>query len=126
MTLFVLFTLDFGPSAVFVWMILVLIMYIGAMVLISPAVQFVIDNGSLKIAQGMGPWRGLFSSMRDISHRRRTFVSYYFTMVLVIIASVVFFPLATFIQWVIPVLTRAFLVANDDLTAGLRHRRGRS
>ena len=109
------FVQDFGPLFMIVFFFIGYLLLIIISVFISPVMQFIFDNGSVRIANGQGSWEGMIDSIIDMFRRRRLFGYYYLGSLLIQTLLLFAFPLAIIISFVLPIVTRAYIVVNDDL-----------
>lgn len=82
---------------------------------LQPVIAFIIDNGSVHIARGKGSWAGMFASVGDIFKRWRLFSYFYPGYLLISIISMFLGPLSMIVQLVLPILSKTYIVVNDDL-----------
>ncbi|MDG6224470.1 MAG: hypothetical protein QCI82_03050 [Candidatus Thermoplasmatota archaeon] len=106
---------DIGPMFIVVFFFIGYLLLIIIAVFFSPIMQFVLDNGSVRIANGQGSWEGMIDSIIDMFRRRRLFGYYYIGSLLIQMLVFFVFPLAIIISFVLPIVTRAYIVVNDDL-----------
>lgn len=86
---------------------------------LQPVIGFIFENGTVHIARGSGSWEGMFRSIKDIFKRRRLFGYFYPGYLLISLISMFLGPISILVMMMLPLLSKAYIVVNDDLLAGI-------
>lgn len=106
---------DIGPLLFIGLFLIGYLLMVVLMIFLSPINQFIFDNGSVRIANGQGSWEGMIDSIIDMFRRRRLFGYYYLGSLLIQLLLFFVFPITMLVSFVLPIVTRAYIVVNDDL-----------
>ncbi|MGA1793817.1 MAG: hypothetical protein ACMUHM_07695 [Thermoplasmatota archaeon] len=106
-----------NASSIMTTVVVAIISIVIALILIFliPVLIFMIDSASVRMAEGKDVKTAIRHGLKDVRHNTSG-VFFYILWVLILIAlSIVILPIAFILQPIIPVLSKAFLIANRDL-----------
>jgi len=81
-------------------------------ILITPAMAFVMDRSAIRVARGQTPKRGFSGAIRDLKRRRELLGHFYIGYLASALLGLIF-PLSIIIQFALPVASKTFLIVND-------------
>ncbi|MBN1391076.1 MAG: hypothetical protein JXA22_10595 [Candidatus Thermoplasmatota archaeon] len=101
-------------AAIFIISIVVALIFI----VIIPLLVFMIDSASVRMAEGKDVKTAIRHGLKDVRYNTSG-ISYYILWVLIlIVVSIMVFPLAFILQPLISVVSKSFLIANRDMFYG--------
>ena len=108
-----------GSGAIFtiamIGMIVIGTLFFITMLIIGPVLWFLIDSTTVRIAEGKKIRTSFRHGFRDLRMNRRGVWQFVFGMFMATIISMVFWPIAFILQPLIPIISKAFIIANRDM-----------
>ncbi|MGA1820842.1 MAG: hypothetical protein ACMUHU_07540 [Thermoplasmatota archaeon] len=95
--------------------ILLMAFYGILMVVVYPVLWFVFEAAAVRMAEGKDAGKAVRQGLRDIRHHKRGVLYFAAGYLMLILATMVFFPLAFILGPIMPVLTKSFFIANRDM-----------
>ena len=95
--------------------ILLLVLYSLLLIVVYPVLWYVFEAAAVRMAEGKDAGRAVSHGLRDIRHHKRGVIYFAAGYLLLILATMVFFPLAIILGPMMPVLTKSFFISNRDM-----------
>lgn len=108
------FVFLFGPFMMYLFAFIIAFFIIIIVLLVNPFVVYISDWACLRMADGMGAWESIKEAISYIWKKWKLMKHFWIGYFLINLTSSFIYPLAMILSFILPLLSKIFLLVNDE------------